>query len=105
MVGHRLVGWRDDEDRIATLFQCGQSRQGKGRRRIAANRLKQKCTRLDTAFPQLFARKKTVFFVADDQGSGNFNICRPQSGNPVRRLLEKAFIASQGKELLGKAGT
>jgi len=45
-----------------------------------------------------------MFFAGNDKGLGHLNVVCTQTYQPLRRLLEDAFVPRKAQELLGEAG-
>jgi hypothetical protein len=104
LIGNGLIGGGDDENRVGTIFKCGQCGQGQRGGGVAADGLEQAGAERDAGLAQLFEGKEAVFFATDDVGVGDADVCGAHCGQTQGGLLEQAFVAGKAKELFGEPG-
>jgi hypothetical protein len=103
-LGNGLVCGRDYQHGVLAVLHSGQGCQGQGRGGVAARGLEQGGAQGNANFAQLLGCQKAVVFAADDDGGCDLNAVVAQSGQPLRGLLEQAFVAGKAKKLLGETG-
>jgi hypothetical protein len=100
LVGHGLVGGRDDQHRIGAVGVRGQRGQGQGRRGVAAGRLEQQGGLRVADLAQLLEQHEAVLLVADHQRRTDRDAVAGQRRQAQHRLLEQRAGAGQRQELL-----
>ena len=101
LVGHRLIGWRDGQNGIGTVFLGVQGGQGHGRCGVAPEGFEQQHRWGKIELAKLVKHQKSVVFVADNARRTDVQTGASQTGDALCSLLEQTSVAVQNQELLG----
>jgi hypothetical protein len=91
-----MVRGEDEENGVGIPGKCVQSPQNHGRSCIPSHRLQKDGSRFDVHGPELLCNKKTMVFVADDNGTvDSIETTETQNG-----VLKQGTVAYKGEKLL-----